>query len=80
MSGLRRFLSIAVGAPPLAIILLGAVGRFSGGDLKLPLSTYVATILFGGLFVIVLILGAVFPAKREENSAAADLPTVLVVT
>lgn len=51
-SGPRRFLSIAVGVLLLAfglIILLGAVVRFAGGDLTLPLSTYLATIVFGGV-------------------------------
>ena len=69
-SGPRRFLSIAVGSPLLAfglIIHLGAVVRFAGGDLKLPLSTYVAAILFGGVLPTALGFFLIYKGFKKDQ-------------
>jgi len=63
----RRFIFVFLGAPLIAfglVILLGAVVRFGTNSFTLPISTYLVAIVFGGIFLVVLILGAIFPAKK----------------
>ena len=66
----RLFIHILLGAPLLAfglVILLGAVVRIVTDSFTLPLSSYLAAIVFGGLLPVAIGLLLIIQGFKKRN-------------